>query len=669
MATFSFHNNYHRSNHHTVALSGFPESAKDPIASEDYPFQGIFYNYCTDRYGNFLGLSNSFNWRSTYVTTKNNYIEWGKYVPLFTYLNSNSANYLGIKSLYLTVNSLSSNWYSSYQTSLLNSPYWNYRLDGYQVYSDLIQQYTAQKTFSANYSFFEGVDNFIWDLSSYQVAFYLTTNNFYFSGFSGGKKGGIYDLLIVTDNTCYTELSVLFDPDKFKFKNNKNAYKSEGINATKYKFLHNGNQLISLKDPLVYNLEPPDRNVYYAGAGILLYDNYVITNPITLDYGEILFNHFAGGLTIDGVEPYSSSSSVIVDGKIYNKDFIFSFTAVSAVSSNFYPYSIMGSQDRVFIENPNITLINTISSKNEVVLPKCDTYENIQIVTKAYGYISELIINDEDIKDFEFNLIDGYNNHETGHIITRSPRYDRPRVQSFFIKFDLAAPLLYNSLSSNILLWLDAKDYSTVDFVNQNNHSFIVGLSSRLSGYDVNFSSTTKLSAYYNTSSKQSFNYNLSTTHFSDLVLSGDSDFVTFTLLTPSISSKNTEWLWANANYGIFKIANECSLGIGTSAQYYKYDYGYSNKDEPILVTTRYQKNYDTQETFINSNYVTNLIQLTANLISQHINNNYTTIGGLNPLTGFSNYKLHELLLIKGYHNDEMIGRVNNYIFDKWKFL
>ena len=37
-----FHNKYHRANHHTNPSLGIPDSASDPIASPQYPFQGNF---------------------------------------------------------------------------------------------------------------------------------------------------------------------------------------------------------------------------------------------------------------------------------------------------------------------------------------------------------------------------------------------------------------------------------------------------------------------------------------------------------------------------------------------------------------------------------------------------------------------------------------------------
>jgi hypothetical protein len=37
-----FHNKYHRANHHTNPDLNIPDSASDPIASPEFPFQGNF---------------------------------------------------------------------------------------------------------------------------------------------------------------------------------------------------------------------------------------------------------------------------------------------------------------------------------------------------------------------------------------------------------------------------------------------------------------------------------------------------------------------------------------------------------------------------------------------------------------------------------------------------
>ena len=151
------------------------------------------------------------------------------------------------------------------------------------------------------------------------------------------------------------------------------------------------------------------------------------------------------------------------------------------------------------------------------------------------------------------------------------------------------------------------------------------------------------------------------------MILSGNVDFVTFTLLTPSNSSKETEWLWANGNYGIFKIPQEYSLGIGTSAQYYKHTYGESDKNKPIYIATRYFPFYNAQDVFVNQGAPNAVMPLSTIFGYPDPNDDYTTIGGLNPLTGFSEYKLHEFIIYKEYKNDSQMVKIKDYFYDKWK--
>jgi hypothetical protein len=71
------------------------------------------------------------------------------------------------------------------------------------------------------------------------------------------------------------------------------------------------------------------------------------------------------------------------------------------------------------------------------------------------------------------------------------------------------------------------------------------------------------------------------------------------------------------------------------------------------------------QSVIINdSNGYVNVISLTANF-----SNDFTMIGGRDPLSGFSKYKLHELLLYKGFKNSTEVEIINDYLLDKWKFL
>jgi hypothetical protein len=672
MATFVFHNIFHRSNHHTVHFSGFPESASDPIASEKFPFQGLFYNNCLYGNGIFYGLSNSYNWWSNFITVTSNYIDWGLFPTTYTTVNSNSANWQYNRPLYTICNSFSSNWVSYNKTYDDYRSTWGNALDGYNLYTDEVQENTLQKTFSANFIKPNDVNNIVWDLSSSQVGIYIATNTARFSGFSGLKKGGIYNLILVTDATCYSALSVNFNPDKFKLENNTNSYSVTGINIRKFQFVSDGKYLHGKS--FLYDITPPDRNTYYAGAGILLYDNDIETNPITLGNADKIFASLGAGLTVVGSDPYSASLTINVDGTDYNRDFIFAFTTLSAMSA-MSPYGQLGSQDRIDVFNPNLTATNATVKSNSILLNKCDTYDSIKITTRAYGYISNLTINDVETKDFIMD-VNGYANHETGHVIVNQPSYDSIRTQSIFVKFGEPVPLT-PTLSSGLLLWLDAMDYSTVKFDSDGTRNYVTSLSSKIFGERFNFTSTTTMSCFYDLTPKPSFDYNSDSTHYKQLILSGnDTSFVTFTVLTPSNSSRDQEWIWANANYGIFKIPNTYSLGIGTSANYYTYDYGAVNKNKPVCISTRYEKVYespDVQEVFINEGESTSMINLTA-ILGLNSGPNptagfYTMIGGLNPLTGFSDFKLHEMLLYRGRKNNSSIDRIRDYLLDKWKFL
>ena len=321
MATFVYHNNFHRSNHHTIALDGFPESASDSIASEQFPFQGLFYNNCSNFKGDFVGLSNSYDWWSTYITVTSNYIEWGKFPTTYTTVNTNSANWQCNEPLYTTYISLSDNWNSLFNTYNENVEYWKRKIDGYQVYGDRVQEYTKQKTSLAQFISAENINNIVWDLSSSQVGIYVANDSINFNNFTGAKRGGIYNLILITDASCISGLSATFDIGKFKFPNSDtNIYSISGVHLRKFQFVYDGNYLNGKS--ILYDISPPERNVYYAGAGISLFENNILTSPITLESGEALINALGLSLEIVGRDPYSSSSSISIDGSDYNRDFI-----------------------------------------------------------------------------------------------------------------------------------------------------------------------------------------------------------------------------------------------------------------------------------------------------------------------------------------------------------
>ncbi len=664
MATFVFHSNFHRSNHHTVPFYGFPDSATDQIASLRFPFQGLFYNDIngTDELN---GLSNSFNWWSTFITVSSNYMYWGLYPNTYTTVNSYSANWQFNKSFYTICNSFSSNWVSLNETYKQNIDIWNNSLNGYNLYKNQVQENTKQKTFSANHIKTNNTSNIVWDLSSNQVAIYNASENSNFSDFFGGKKGGVYNLLLITDASCDNGLNVTFDSNKFKLSNNTYSYSVTGVHIRKFNFLYDGQYLHGKS--FLYDANPPDRNLYYAGDGIILYENDIETSPISLGDDDAIYSTPLGGLSINGKDPYSTSSTVKIDGEDYNRDFVFAFTTLSAMSAD-EPYGSLGSQDRIDVFNPNLTATNPTIKSNTLLLNKCNTYESIKITTKSYGYISSLIINDVEIKDFIMD-INGYANHETGHVIFNTPSYDAVRTQSIFVEFGQGIPLLTYQLSAGLAFWLDAMDFSTVKYQNIGSYNYVTSLSSKLSAQDIIFNSSPSMDCYYDLTPKQSFIYNGKSTHHRNLVLSGHIDFLSFTVFTPSNSSKEEEWIWANGNYGIFKIPYEYSIGIGTSGSYYKYEYGGINKNTPLCVSTRYSRIYKTQEVFINDGPVTSLIPLSTSFGYGIPSDYFTMIGGLNPLTGFSTFKLHEMILYRGYKSIALIDRIRDYLLDKWKFL
>jgi hypothetical protein len=604
-----------------------------------------------------------------------------------------------------------------------------------------------------------------------------------------------------------------------------------------------------------------------------------------------------------------------------------------------------------------------VTTDSFIELPRCGSFERIDIRTKAYGYISQLIINDVFVNDFVFRP-NGYQNNETGQAIYRNHNYEAPRAQSYFVKFAQSAPTL-PTLSGNIVLWLDAMDFSTVGFNTYTGYNHITGLSSKFTA-NLAFSSLSSDNIIYNTAPKQSFNYNnfatatfesqetnmplnadwgsiayggnkfvsvmrkvaspttfssltaayslnginwfkvrltdekdwssvtygnnkfvavalptmttdatsgaysndglvwnemempesrdwinvscgggkfialaqsslsgaysldgidwydfelpanrnwqssvygngryvaiasnstfgayslngmdweemelpynntfiwksvtfgegifvavatnalsgayssnvidwneiklpatrdwetvtygndeffaiasnsnyaaysnngvdwnevelpanrlwksiaygdrrftavsnqtnkgasiqeLYYTHSSKLILSGkNTSATTFTVVTPTVSSEYIEWIWSNNGYGIFKIPNTYSLGVGVLTSYYTYDYGRENVQKPHCIATKYVSNTKAQAVYINTDGSLRAI----NALSANFESGLTTIGGLTPLTGYGNFKLHELILFNINKPDASIIQIKNYLLDKWKFI
>ena len=257
MNNLIFHNNFHRSNHHTVALSGYPESSKDPIAHIEYPFQGIFYNDLYTIDDSFIASTNSYEWWSAYSIVNSNSATWDKYWTTYTTVCSNSAFWNEYSKVYSIFNTLSSNWQSTYVTLCANLNYWNAVYDENTMYTNKVQQSTRQKTFNNLQLSPANPMNIILDLEKGQVSSFLTDNNANFSDFTGAKKGGIYHLILTTDARSNPTFQISFNIEKFKFTNYQNTYIiNSGVHLRKFQFLSDGTFLHGKS--AIYELQAPN---------------------------------------------------------------------------------------------------------------------------------------------------------------------------------------------------------------------------------------------------------------------------------------------------------------------------------------------------------------------------------------------------------------------------
>jgi len=241
MNNLIFHNNFHRSNHHTVALSGYPESSKDPIASIKYPFQGIFYNDLYTIDSNFIASTNSYDWWSTHTSVKSNSAIWEKYWTTYTTVCSNSANWNEYSKVYSIFNSLSSDWQSTYVTLCANLNYWNAVYDENTMYTNKVQQSTRQKTFKNIQISPLNPMNIVLNLDSGQVSTYVTDDNANFSDFNFAKKGGIYYLILITDARSNPTFQITFNSGRFRFTDDQNTYIiNGGVYLRKFQFISDG---------------------------------------------------------------------------------------------------------------------------------------------------------------------------------------------------------------------------------------------------------------------------------------------------------------------------------------------------------------------------------------------------------------------------------------------
>jgi hypothetical protein len=214
---FTFHNKFHRSNHHTLSGLDTIDSGLDPIASEGQPFMGIFYNILTNQQRTFNIRTNSYEWWSNYTTFNKNSATWMDTRSLYTTVSSLSDRWQDGFEAYRQFNSLSARYLALYTTVCSYSADWG---SPYLMFTNRTQVYTHSKTFSAQplrpiASDAASLSTFRWDLDTQQVAFLVVDRNIFIQNPVEQSKinGGLYTLVLTQRNNGVAPNGYLVDFD------------------------------------------------------------------------------------------------------------------------------------------------------------------------------------------------------------------------------------------------------------------------------------------------------------------------------------------------------------------------------------------------------------------------------------------------------------------------
>jgi hypothetical protein len=197
--TFRFHNKFHRSSHHTLTGTDIEDKGLDPIASQNQPFMGIFYNTITDQNRSYSFNSNSSFWHNSYLTVRSLSSNWGTQGNTYGLVNALSSNWNSGYSAYVTLRPLSANYESTYTTVRANSAVWG---DPEVMFTNQVQESTRSKTFKGFQLSINPNSTVNWNLNDAQVAFLTMTQNLTVQNplQSSIKKGGLYTLYLIQSN-------------------------------------------------------------------------------------------------------------------------------------------------------------------------------------------------------------------------------------------------------------------------------------------------------------------------------------------------------------------------------------------------------------------------------------------------------------------------------------
>lgn len=230
--TFTFHNKFHRANHHTLSSFDIVDSGFDPIASKSHPFLGIFYNRLTDQARSFNIDTNSYDWYSAHSTMVSFSGIWMPTLTLYTTVRSLSDNWnLGYVG-YTTFFGNSSRYDSVFTTVCAFSASWG---SPYLMFTNKVQEYTHAKTFSGQEltpdpTIFN-LSAYDWNLDTQQVAFLTLDRNIVLRNPTEGTiiEGGLYTLVVKqrNDNVANSGYNIEFEP---VYRFNERFSEADGLN-------------------------------------------------------------------------------------------------------------------------------------------------------------------------------------------------------------------------------------------------------------------------------------------------------------------------------------------------------------------------------------------------------------------------------------------------------
>jgi len=237
---FTFHNKFHRSNHHSISGLDTIDSGLDPIASQAAPFMGIFYNILTDSLRTFSIQTDSYQWWSAFTTMGSYSGRWMNTWNLYSTVSSLSDNWNAGFTAYTHFNSISNLYVNLFTTISTFSASWG---SPYLMFTNRTQEYTHAKTFS-------GQDLYPIDRRNTQLITDLATVNFEISTYEWNLNEQQVSFLTLK-KSLFESPSIVFNPLKKIFI--KNPVPSSKINGGLYTLVFQ--QVNDTEQPNGYEVE------------------------------------------------------------------------------------------------------------------------------------------------------------------------------------------------------------------------------------------------------------------------------------------------------------------------------------------------------------------------------------------------------------------------------